>query len=491
MATNTYTNVNGNYPAIPQQQEYYIHEASGNVLFHYTRSNQGTLSIVSTTEQARYSSERLGAHKANFAKINGSEANYSYPQAIVVANMRQLSYRRMNHKQYELKGYLGNIRATISDYALAYISNSSGALTFSNTTADQKSMYNYYSFGMPKPNKYNACFATTVYEEYYDVPDDNYRYGFNGQEKDNEVKGAGNSLDFGARIYDSRLGKWLALDPLQKKYPSLSAYNFVGNNPIVFVDPDGKKIRIYLSEEKYYDYTPGTLPKGAPAIVQKVHEAISYSMNAPIAASMWNTLSKVEEVVDIRPGDDVENRFESALGTKTSDGKDFIGTIYWDYNSPIDVYTTANVEDSWSYVKGSITPTTTIAHEGGHAWLALAAFLTGDLNKIAEYKLSGHERFGYDADYDDKDERKNTTNFEETYIRQINKFEETRNPQDPLLQPIRYNHRGSKPGPTGDVKSVNDLNPQIPDLYKQWRSEQCQKGKDVNDGAKNSCTNTR
>lgn len=36
-------------------------------------------------------------------------------------------------------------------------------------------------------------------------------------EKDNEVKGSGNSLDFGARIYDSRLGKWLSTDPLQTK----------------------------------------------------------------------------------------------------------------------------------------------------------------------------------------------------------------------------------------------------------------------------------
>ncbi|QQR97184.1 MAG: hypothetical protein IPK18_09870 [Sphingobacteriales bacterium] len=61
-------------------------------------------------------------------------------------------------------------------------------------------------------------------------------------EKDNEVKGSGNSLDFGARIYDSRLGKWLSTDPLQTKYPNLTPYNFVANNPILFVDPDGRVI---------------------------------------------------------------------------------------------------------------------------------------------------------------------------------------------------------------------------------------------------------
>jgi RHS repeat-associated protein len=69
-----------------------------------------------------------------------------------------------------------------------------------------------------------------------------YRYGFNGMEKDDEVKGSGNSYDFGARIYDSRVGRWLSLDPLEKKYPSLTPYNYVANTPIIAIDPDGKDI---------------------------------------------------------------------------------------------------------------------------------------------------------------------------------------------------------------------------------------------------------
>ncbi len=72
--------------------------------------------------------------------------------------------------------------------------------------------------------------------------DKDYRFGFNGQHKDNEIKGVGNSLDFGARIYDSRLGKWLSLDPLMRKYPSLSPFNFVANSPIMYLDPDGRII---------------------------------------------------------------------------------------------------------------------------------------------------------------------------------------------------------------------------------------------------------
>jgi RHS repeat-associated protein len=67
-----------------------------------------------------------------------------------------------------------------------------------------------------------------------------YRYGFNGMENDNEIKGDGNSLDFGARIYDSRLGRFLSVDPLYESYPSYSTYLISGNNPIYFIDISGK-----------------------------------------------------------------------------------------------------------------------------------------------------------------------------------------------------------------------------------------------------------
>jgi RHS repeat-associated protein len=67
-----------------------------------------------------------------------------------------------------------------------------------------------------------------------------YRFHFNGKETDNEVYGEGNALDFGARIYDSRLGRWHAVDPLLMKQPDQSTYKSFNNNPIIFIDPDGK-----------------------------------------------------------------------------------------------------------------------------------------------------------------------------------------------------------------------------------------------------------
>ena len=66
-----------------------------------------------------------------------------------------------------------------------------------------------------------------------------HTFGFNGQEKDNEIKGAGNSYDFGERIYDPRVVRFLSVDPLTKEYPWYTPYQFAGNKPIVFIDRDG------------------------------------------------------------------------------------------------------------------------------------------------------------------------------------------------------------------------------------------------------------
>jgi len=68
-----------------------------------------------------------------------------------------------------------------------------------------------------------------------------YRYGFNGKEGDFEVKNlGGSSYNFGARIYDPRLGRWLSTDPLQMNFAGWSPYNFALNKPIYYIDPDGK-----------------------------------------------------------------------------------------------------------------------------------------------------------------------------------------------------------------------------------------------------------
>jgi RHS repeat-associated protein len=66
-----------------------------------------------------------------------------------------------------------------------------------------------------------------------------YRYGFNGKENDNEIAGNGNSQDFGARMYDNRLGRWWSVDPMAHVAPSWSLYRAFYCNPIRYIDPTG------------------------------------------------------------------------------------------------------------------------------------------------------------------------------------------------------------------------------------------------------------
>jgi RHS repeat-associated protein len=102
----------------------------------------------------------------------------------------------------------------------------------------------YYHFYKPQKHLYSKpTKSLQVFES-------GYHFSFNGKEKDDETYGEGNAYDFGARIYDSRLGRWLSLDPLQDKYPYLSPYNFVGNSPNLFIDPDGQKI-VYIGDPKF------------------------------------------------------------------------------------------------------------------------------------------------------------------------------------------------------------------------------------------------
>lgn len=75
-----------------------------------------------------------------------------------------------------------------------------------------------------------------------------YCFGFNGKEKVDEVYGDANAYDYGARFYDPRLGRWLAVDPLYKVYPGISPFAGCNNNPIIFIDPDGKKV-VYANED--------------------------------------------------------------------------------------------------------------------------------------------------------------------------------------------------------------------------------------------------
>ena len=124
---------------------------------------------------------------------------------------------------------------------------------------DCKCFQYYTTFGSPMPTRT------------WSDPNSKYKYGFNGKEKDNEVTVDGGDYDFGARIYDSRLGRFLSLDPLQMKYPNVSPYTAMGNNPMFFIDVDGREIlngydkvtqkELYIKVQKAIEIVKLTMPE--------------------------------------------------------------------------------------------------------------------------------------------------------------------------------------------------------------------------------------
>jgi len=71
---------------------------------------------------------------------------------------------------------------------------------------------------------------------------DGYRYGFNGKELDRDPEGmggGGSTYDYGFRIYNPNIARFLSVDPLTKKYAGLTPYQFASNSPVSGVDLDG------------------------------------------------------------------------------------------------------------------------------------------------------------------------------------------------------------------------------------------------------------
>ena len=75
-----------------------------------------------------------------------------------------------------------------------------------------------------------------------------YRFGFNGQEKDDEVKGIGNQISFVGYGYDPRLGRRLGTDPII--FAGQSSYCVFNNNPILFIDPTGKGAEVSAKRDE-------------------------------------------------------------------------------------------------------------------------------------------------------------------------------------------------------------------------------------------------
>jgi len=139
--------------------------------------------------------------------------------------------RTLGNKQYELSNHLGNVLTTVTDRRMQG-ANSGGNVAYYQPQIVAAT--DYYSFGAPMPGR---NFNNT------------YRYGFNGQEKDNEVAGTGNINTAYCWEYDTRLGRRWNEDP--KPNASISNYATFANNPLINTDVLGDTTAIYTTAGDY------------------------------------------------------------------------------------------------------------------------------------------------------------------------------------------------------------------------------------------------
>jgi len=112
--------------------------------------------------------------------------------------------QRRDRRNYYIKDHLGSIRVVVDQ---------GGEIV---------SAQDYYPFG-------------ETLRTYTTGSGQNDKYKFTEKERDIET-----GYDyFGARFYDSRIGRWLSVDPLAEMYPGWSPYNYTMNNPLRYIDPNG------------------------------------------------------------------------------------------------------------------------------------------------------------------------------------------------------------------------------------------------------------
>jgi RHS repeat-associated protein len=100
---------------------------------------------------------------------------------------------------------------------------------------DVISCSDYLPFGQVMPNRHGN--------------DNQYRYGFQGQERDNEIKGDGNHINFEFRGNDPRTGRMWSVDPLSRKYPHNSPYAFSENRVIDALELEGREALLLIKRE--------------------------------------------------------------------------------------------------------------------------------------------------------------------------------------------------------------------------------------------------
>ncbi|MFC3197314.1 DUF6443 domain-containing protein [Parapedobacter deserti] len=278
---------------------------SGNVSYVYDASGRKLRSVNGINGQTRDYIDGIEYYNGTMELIHTEEGRIMRSGGTYTYN-------------YFLKDHLGNNRVGFSQGT---------NVTAPNFLAD------YYPFGLQYPQSLANSGS----------PKNNYLY--NGKELQDGI----GQYDYGARFYDPVIGRWGVIDEKAEKYSFLTPYNYAANNPIKFIDPDGKDIIIFYHVQNWsgkwrqesFRFT-GTNASDAPQhyFVNNVIRAYEYNVGNGGGKNLLEAATNSEIEVELRFGIDDTHRG---------------GRITW------------NPFTAHEYGDITLSPATVLEHEAAHA----------------------------------------------------------------------------------------------------------------------------
>jgi RHS repeat-associated protein len=177
--------------------------------YRFTNTTADGVSLK-LTERPVYGSARLGSLRK---EVELNQVGTFDPDAAIPVQQIDLNY--------ELTDHLGNVSTVVTGRLL----DGNGGGT--PKQAELLSAQGYEPFGSLLPGR--------------NYSSSSYRFGFQGQEKDTEIYGLSATYAFEYRIHDSRIGRFMSIDPLAFDYPWNSSYAFAENSTIAYIDLEGKE----------------------------------------------------------------------------------------------------------------------------------------------------------------------------------------------------------------------------------------------------------